>query len=782
MEKSRDRRYQTAEAFADDLRRIQKLEPISAKPISTVGRVIRWSQRSPYRAAAVALLFILVGSGSFLVAKVPEYRRNREKALLLEQQELEQRAENLILNGYTSMDQGESKEAIRAFQEALLLTKESVEAVAGIALAHLDLNSPKAALAFMDEHSGLESVHVSLRAVRARALDDVGRVTESKQLASSVPKVHQSSDFFVLGLLELVARGGGEEDGWDRVLLLFKKAVARSTSPRLLYHVKCAQAAGKTLKVEEARECANVLITLWPDSFYAWYGRGAALSHRSDSAEAVAAYKRALELRPDFYHAHNGLGAVLSNRMHRHEEAAACFRKAIALNPRLTYGPRNLGIVHSRLGQHEESAAWFQRALAINPDSLKTRGSLGIALYRLEKYEEAAAVFSGGTQSDREDTPRVDTTELAASSAKDRARIAQEAFFKLAMTKEPRRIAHVVNYYRLLIDLRRLDEAEDLLRKFTAKRPRAYQAWFNLGRALMLRGKLEEAEKAYTRALEIRPDESNAWSNRAVVRMRQARLEEAEADCRQALLLDSDRPGIWNNLGIVLRKRGEAAAAEAAYRKGLELDPEHQHLAPNLARLLLDQQELDEAEKLLMRFTSACAQSTTGWHQYGRLRKLQGRPMEAEGAFRKALAIKKNLMDTRTMLGASLIDQGKFKKAEEEFLEVIEARPQFVKAKGNLALVLVHPERDPAEWDPERAMKLWRDIDSSLRTSDADYPLHLNLLALIQFAGGKNEEAIETEQQVIALCEQRDTDESEMTGFRRNLARFKAARKEKQRQ
>ncbi len=52
IEKDRDRRYQTALQFADDLRRVRQGEPILARPVGPFGRLVRWTRRRPALAAA----------------------------------------------------------------------------------------------------------------------------------------------------------------------------------------------------------------------------------------------------------------------------------------------------------------------------------------------------------------------------------------------------------------------------------------------------------------------------------------------------------------------------------------------------------------------------------------------------------------------------------------------------------------------------------------------------------------------------------------------------------
>ena len=48
--------------------------------------------------------------------------------------------------------------------------------------------------------------------------------------------------------------------------------------------------------------------------------------------EAVACYRRALELKPDYAEAHNNLGNALKDQG-KLDEAVACYRRALELKP-----------------------------------------------------------------------------------------------------------------------------------------------------------------------------------------------------------------------------------------------------------------------------------------------------------------------------------------------------------------------------------------------------------------------------------------------------------------
>jgi serine/threonine protein kinase len=55
LQKDRERRYGTAQAVAEDLRRYQNGEPILCRPTGTLERTVKWAQRKPAQAALVGV-------------------------------------------------------------------------------------------------------------------------------------------------------------------------------------------------------------------------------------------------------------------------------------------------------------------------------------------------------------------------------------------------------------------------------------------------------------------------------------------------------------------------------------------------------------------------------------------------------------------------------------------------------------------------------------------------------------------------------------------------------
>ena len=71
LEKEPGRRYSSAVAFTEDLKRWENGEPIEARPVTAMERTVKWMKRKPVYAGCwgvAALLLLLLGIGGPIVA------------------------------------------------------------------------------------------------------------------------------------------------------------------------------------------------------------------------------------------------------------------------------------------------------------------------------------------------------------------------------------------------------------------------------------------------------------------------------------------------------------------------------------------------------------------------------------------------------------------------------------------------------------------------------------------------------------------------------------------
>src|ERR1700730_5190338 len=95
---------------------------------------------------------------------------------------------------------------------------------------------------------------------------------------------------------------------------------------------------------------------------------GIVLDDEHKTEEAIAEYRKAIELDPRFASPHNDLGTALSDQ-HKTGEAIAEYRKAIELDPRYASPHHNLAIILRTERKTEEADAEDQKAteLGVKP-------------------------------------------------------------------------------------------------------------------------------------------------------------------------------------------------------------------------------------------------------------------------------------------------------------------------------------------------------------------------------------------------------------------------------
>jgi tetratricopeptide (TPR) repeat protein len=124
-----------------------------------------------------------------------------------------------------------------------------------------------------------------------------------------------------------------------------------------------------------------------PEGAEDWYERGYELEEVAPE-EAMAAYRRALEIDPGLADAHVNLGRLL----HEREETDAAerhYRQALAARPDDATAAFNLGVALQDLGRLAEAAEVYERALEIDRDLADAHYNLAGLYERLGQPEAA---------------------------------------------------------------------------------------------------------------------------------------------------------------------------------------------------------------------------------------------------------------------------------------------------------------------------------------------------------------------------------------------------------
>jgi predicted O-linked N-acetylglucosamine transferase (SPINDLY family) len=238
--------------------------------------------------------------------------------------------------------------------------------------------------------------------------------------------------------------------------------------------------------------------------------RGVALEETGRIDEAIAAYRRAIELKPSLAAAHYNLGSAL-RRKGRFDEAITAFGCAIELEPGHGAAHSNLGGTLQQAGRLDEAIAAYRQAIAIEPTSVGAHSNLGSAWADLGRFDDAVAALGRALQLDPSNGAACCNLGVAlqAIGRLDEAIAAYGRALELA----PDSAKTYSNLANALKDVGRGDEAIAALGCAIRLQPDLAVAHNNLGNLLKDQGRLDEAFASFQRALDQQPDYAPAASN-----------------------------------------------------------------------------------------------------------------------------------------------------------------------------------------------------------------------------------------------------------------------------
>ena len=174
----------------------------------------------------------------------------------------------------------------------------------------------------------------------------------------------------------------------DRALEHYAAAIEADADRKLVANMEMADLLAWCGRGAESQLLSSVAT----GSAKAHYNLGVELEDRGRLEEAIAQFRKALEMEPHDADAHYKLGIALigSGRL---EEAIEQYRKALKLNPDKAEARNNLGTALLGCGRLDDAVAQYRRALQIKPDYADAHYNLGLALAGCGRIEEAIGQY-----------------------------------------------------------------------------------------------------------------------------------------------------------------------------------------------------------------------------------------------------------------------------------------------------------------------------------------------------------------------------------------------------
>ena len=305
-------------------------------------------------------------------------------------------------------------------------------------------------------------------------------------------------------------------------MLTAPRATSRGGGPPKL-HANAERAAPRSLTV--AVVVASAIFSNWPlvsrdlNRSVTEHNLATALMSEGRSDEALAHYRRAVQISPGYAPAYNNMASVLRAQGHI-REAEASYERALALRPDYSDAHYNLANALLDEGRTDEAVAHFEHALQSTGGAADVHNNLGIALAAKGRRDEAIAEFRQAVELDPESANAHRNLGDALASRGER----DEAIDHLRRATQlaPADAAAHYDLGSTLLEAGRLDEAVAEFRAAIRLAPTA-EAHNNLGIALGSQGKLDEAIAEFEAAVRIHPEFVDARRNLETARSAQKR-------------------------------------------------------------------------------------------------------------------------------------------------------------------------------------------------------------------------------------------------------------------
>ncbi len=280
-------------------------------------------------------------------------------------------------------------------------------------------------------------------------------------------------------------------------------------------------------------------------SHIVWHHLGMSCQHLNESARAIQAYRKSVDLKPDFAESWINLG-IAYNDQGSTKQASQAAEKALKIQPGHPRALNLLGSIQAKNHEFDSAIENFKKALLADGDNWHAIFNLANVNFELGNFDETHRLLE---QLKRQNPQDKRLRELQA---------------------------------QCLVVQKRYRDADQIIKDLESDFPGDDEV-------LRLKLSLKEGVNDHFGVIDLASDllkrhakDAGLWNSLGGAFYHLDLIDKARSSYEKALTLDPDNHAFLNNLGMVFSSLGDKENAEKHYREALAINPMHAETHKNL--------------------------------------------------------------------------------------------------------------------------------------------------------------------------------------------------------
>jgi tetratricopeptide (TPR) repeat protein len=723
LEKSKEKRYATVEAFAEDLKRFLEGYPILAKPASLWRKTEKWIHRNWIASLFFSLLFfftflfILYWYWSHAQYRQELYRKELRLVQKLQEQFQPEDPLGMRIQNYLKRFSALQR-AFFLYPQTVSLRQQKIQtgteliqlacSAQNYQLARFMLKNLKPLLsqeaqskleAFLEKAQFqkqklseekfqewillLRETPVDPR-LREKAIFDISKMNSPKILQQlldfleeatcyffekptenagdpTLPEDKERLEFFYLLMVEALGRLENREVG-----IFFLKALEKMSTKHSATFFTLSELDYMVVLAEGLLHCKAYHLAI-PFNDIRW-----------NIGQKTLFWQRTISIYQDFF-------------------------QRIMLNPKIVpdSGLYQLNaFIKESHGDFEGAIQELTKALALKPDDVKIYLNRGNFYVLKKDYPAALADFNWVLQFDPKDAEAYNSRGVVKQALFQYPSALED--FNQAIQLSPTTSMFYTNRGIIEKYLGNIDLALKSYEKAIELNPYSDEAYNSRGVAKHFLNRYEEAILDYSYAIKLNPYQARFYSNRGIAKRELQRLDEALEDFNNAVQIDPQLIEAYLSRGNLKRLLKDFQGALSDYQLAQQLQPDDPSLHNSLGLLARDQKRIEEAEKYFLKAIELRPVYADAWNNLGLIKNSQKNYLKALEYYNKALEYDPKEIDFYVNRIDAYKYLGKYDLAFDDIERIFQIDPDNEKAYLTRAILYQEQQKWPealAEYD-----------------------------------------------------------------------------------